>query len=78
VHLLAAPASLEQFPLKCGRARACHQVLENIIRSERRQREEEFHDMDANVRARDERVRELTEARPACPPRRPVRAQAPV
>jgi hypothetical protein len=34
-------------------------MLENIIRNERKQREEEFNDMDANVRARDERIREL-------------------
>ncbi len=34
-------------------------MLENIIRNERKQREEEFNDMDANVRARDERIRDL-------------------
>eukprot|EP00288_Rhodomonas_lens_P011274 CAMPEP_0177748744 /NCGR_PEP_ID=MMETSP0484_2-20121128/32102_1 /TAXON_ID=354590 /ORGANISM="Rhodomonas lens, Strain RHODO" /LENGTH=1368 /DNA_ID=CAMNT_0019263653 /DNA_START=40 /DNA_END=4145 /DNA_ORIENTATION=- len=36
-------------------------VLESIIRNERKQREEEFNDMDANVRARDERIKELSD-----------------
>ena len=34
-------------------------MLESIIRTERKQREEEFHDMDANVTARDARIMEL-------------------
>lgn len=36
-------------------------VLESIIRNERKQREEEFNDMDANIRARDDRIKELSE-----------------
>lgn len=36
-------------------------VLEQIIRNERKQREDEFNDMDANVRARDDRIKELSE-----------------
>ena len=44
-----------------GKMMADRAVLEQIIRSERKQREDEFNDMDANVRARDERIQELSE-----------------
>ena len=49
--------NLEQVREKLMSDRA---VLEQIIRTERKQREEEFNDMDANVRARDDRIQELT------------------
>lgn len=50
--------SLEHIKEKLMSDRA---VVEQVVRSERKQREEEFNDMDANVRARDERIQELSE-----------------
>jgi len=49
---------LEQIKTKMMADRA---VLEQIIRNERKQREDEFNDMDANVHARDQKIQELSE-----------------